>query len=72
MDDRGGGGAHAGGATGGVVDMVSKSGTNSFKGEVWATTIVVILTSVVFGIYLFSIDLALSNLVTWVIGRFSG
>jgi len=40
--------------------------------EVWATTIVVILTSMVFGLYLYGIDLALSRLVGWVIDRFGG
>ena len=40
--------------------------------EVWATTIVVIATSMVFGLYLYGIDLALSRLVGWVIGRFGG
>ena len=33
--------------------------------EVWATTVVVILTSLVFGVYLWIIDLGLS----WVMGR---
>jgi len=40
--------------------------------EVWATTIVVILTSMVFGLYLYGVDLALSSLVGWIIGRFGG
>jgi preprotein translocase subunit SecE len=40
--------------------------------EVWATTIVVILTSLVFGLYLYGIDLGLSSLVGWIIGRFGG
>ena len=40
--------------------------------EVWATTIVVILTSMVFGLYLYGIDLALSKLVGWIIERFGG
>jgi preprotein translocase subunit SecE len=40
--------------------------------EVWATTIVVILTSLVFGLYLYGVDLALSSLVGWIIGRFGG
>ena len=38
--------------------------------EVWATTIVVILTSIVFGVYLYSIDLGLSALETWIFTRF--
>jgi preprotein translocase subunit SecE len=33
--------------------------------EVYATTIVVILTSVFFGIYLYGIDLALDRLMAW-------
>jgi preprotein translocase subunit SecE len=38
--------------------------------EVYATTVVVILTSLFFGIYLFVLDLGLSNLVQWVFRRF--
>ena len=38
--------------------------------EVWATTIVVILTSIVFGVYLYSIDLGLSALETWIFTKF--
>ena len=37
--------------------------------EVWATTIVVILVSLVFGIYLYVVDLSLSALVTWIFKR---
>ena len=33
--------------------------------EVWATTIVVILVSMLFGIYLYIIDLSLSKFMTW-------
>ena len=40
--------------------------------EVWATTIVVILTSLVFGLYLYAVDLGLSTGVGWIIGRFGG
>jgi len=40
--------------------------------EVWATTIVVILTSTVFGLYLYGVDLGLSRLVGWIIERFGG
>ena len=36
--------------------------------EVYATTVVVILTSVFFGVYLWGLDLALS----WVVGRIFG
>ena len=38
--------------------------------EVYATTIVVILTSVFFGIYLFVVDFGLNNLVQWIFRRF--
>ena len=40
--------------------------------EVWATTIVVILTSLVFGIYLFGVDMALTKAVNWIFLRFGG
>ena len=40
--------------------------------EVYATTIVVILTSMVFGVYLFAVDLGLSYTVDWIFGRFGG
>jgi preprotein translocase subunit SecE len=40
--------------------------------EVWATTIVVILTSLVFGIYLFTIDIGLDRAVRWIFQRFGG
>jgi preprotein translocase subunit SecE len=40
--------------------------------EVWATTIVVILTSLVFGIYLFTIDIGLDRSVRWIFQRFGG
>lgn len=38
--------------------------------EVYATTIVVIVTSVVFGLYLWSIDLLLDRGVLWIFNRF--
>ena len=38
--------------------------------EVWATTVVVILASSLFGVYLFMVDLGLSTLVAWVFRRF--
>ena len=38
--------------------------------EVYATTVVVILTSVFFGLYLFAVDLALNNAVQWLFNRF--
>ena len=37
--------------------------------EVWATTVVVILISLVFGIYLYAVDLGLSALVAWVFAK---
>jgi preprotein translocase subunit SecE len=38
--------------------------------EVYATTVVVILTSVFFGVYLFVLDYGLNNLVQWIFRRF--
>jgi preprotein translocase subunit SecE len=38
--------------------------------EVYATTVVVILTSVFFGLYLFGVDLLLNTAVQWVFKRF--
>ncbi len=38
--------------------------------EVYATTVVVILTSVFFGLYLFVLDLGLARLVDWIFRRF--
>jgi preprotein translocase subunit SecE len=38
--------------------------------EVYATTIVVILTSVFFGLYLFGVDMILNNAVRWIFNRF--
>ena len=40
--------------------------------EVWATTLVVILMSMLFGVYLYVVDLGLSTLVDWIIRRFGG
>ena len=40
--------------------------------EVYATTVVVILTSVVFGVYLFGVDLLIGNSVEWLLRRFGG
>jgi preprotein translocase subunit SecE len=37
--------------------------------EVYATTVVVILTSVFFGLYLFGVDLLLSTAVQWIFQR---
>ena len=38
--------------------------------EVYATTVVVILTSAFFGLYLFGIDIALNALVNWIFRTF--
>ena len=38
--------------------------------EVYATTVVVILTSVFFGIYLFVLDFGMNNLAQWIFRRF--
>ncbi len=38
--------------------------------EVYATTVVVILTAVFFGLYLFGVDLLLNNAVQWLLQRF--
>jgi len=40
--------------------------------EVWATTVVVILVSMFFGIYLYVVDLALSAALQGMIKRFGG
>ena len=40
--------------------------------EVYATTVVVILTSLVFGLYLFVLDLGLNNLVQWIFSKLGG
>ncbi|MEQ1574618.1 MAG: preprotein translocase subunit SecE [Vicinamibacterales bacterium] len=40
--------------------------------EVYATTVVVILTSAFFGIYLWLLDLGLDRLVNWVLRQFGG
>jgi preprotein translocase subunit SecE len=37
--------------------------------EVWATTLVVIVISLIIGIYLYLVDLSLSALVAWVFDR---
>lgn len=42
------------------------------KAEVYATTIVVILTSLMFGLYLFGIDLLLNSAVQRLFQRFGG
>jgi preprotein translocase subunit SecE len=39
------------------------------KKEVYATTVVVILTSIFFGVYLFAIDVAFGQVVQWIFQR---
>jgi preprotein translocase subunit SecE len=38
--------------------------------EVWATTVVVILVSMFFGLYLYVVDQGLQALLNWFIGKF--
>jgi preprotein translocase subunit SecE len=38
--------------------------------EVYATTVVVILTSIFFGLYLFILDIGIDRVVTWIFNRF--
>ncbi len=38
--------------------------------EVYATTVVVILTSIFFGLYLFGLDYGINSLVQWIFRRF--
>jgi preprotein translocase subunit SecE len=40
--------------------------------EVYATTVVVILVSVFFGLYLWAVDMALSHAVQWIFKQFGG
>ena len=40
------------------------------RSEVYATTVVVILTSVFFGLYLWGLDLAFDRMVRWIFQRF--
>ena len=40
--------------------------------EVYATTVVVILLSVFFGLYLFILDIGVNSLVQWIFRRFGG
>ena len=39
--------------------------------EVYATTVVVILTSVFFGLYLFAVDILLNNAYQWLLRQFA-
>ncbi|MBM3752015.1 MAG: preprotein translocase subunit SecE [Acidimicrobiia bacterium] len=40
--------------------------------EVWATTVVVVIVSTLFGVYLYAVDLGASAMVRWVFTRFGG
>lgn len=40
--------------------------------EVWATTVVVVIVSTLFGVYLYAVDLGASAAVRWVFTRFGG
>jgi preprotein translocase subunit SecE len=40
--------------------------------EVYATTVVVIITSIFFGLYLFLLDYLFDNVVLWIFRRFGG
>jgi len=40
--------------------------------EVWATTVVVIAVSALFGVYLYAVDLGISAAVRWIFTRFGG
>jgi preprotein translocase subunit SecE len=40
--------------------------------EVWATTVVVILVSMFFGLYLYTVDMILSRVVAWAFKTFGG
>ena len=42
------------------------------RSEVWATTLVVILVSALFGVYLYAVDLGVSAGVRWVMSQFGG
>ena len=40
--------------------------------EVYATTVVVVLTSIFFGLYLFGLDLVFNGIVQWIFRQFGG
>jgi preprotein translocase SecE subunit len=39
--------------------------------EVYATTVVVVIMSIILGLYLWGLDLLLDRLVLWMVGRFT-
>ena len=57
-----------------LVDVRAELGRVTWptRREVWATTVVVILTSMLFGIYLYSIDVSLSAFFKWAYTRLAG
>ena len=57
-----------------LVDVRAELGRVTWptRREVWATTVVVILTSMLFGIYLYSIDIGLSAFFKWAYTRLAG
>ena len=57
-----------------LVDVRAELGRVTWptRREVWATTIVVILTSMLFGIYLYAIDISLSTFFKWAYSRLAG
>ena len=57
-----------------LVDVRAELGRVTWptRREVWATTMVVILTSMLFGIYLYAIDISLSTFFKWAYSRLAG
>jgi preprotein translocase subunit SecE len=55
----------------GIIDNVKRVTWPSRK-EVYATTVVVILTSIFFGVYLFGLDAIFATAVTWLFRRMGG
>lgn len=54
-----------------LVDVRAELGRVTWptRHEVWATTIVVILVSLVFGVYLYVVDVGLSFLNSWIFSK---
>jgi len=54
-----------------LVDVRAELGRVTWptRREVWATTVVVIIISLLFGIYLYVVDLLLSAVVAWIFER---
>ena len=53
-----------------IIDLLLGRVTWPTRREVWATTIVVILTSMLFGIYLYIVDVGLSSFMNWAFKTF--